>query len=130
MLSEEMQEMVQGQGIIDIVNTYIAVALGSGVVGLSLFCGFFLSAAVGVLRAMRGVPDTKSDAYLLGRVLIATLIGILVMIFTVSSVTIIPTIYWAMAGLCVGYVRLVIDDVQVQGTGSSVTALRTKPLAR
>lgn len=37
----EMEEMRQGQGIIDIVNTYISIALGSGLIGLALFSGFF-----------------------------------------------------------------------------------------
>lgn len=34
--------MIQGQGIIDIVNTTINVALQVGLVGLTLFVAFFV----------------------------------------------------------------------------------------
>ncbi|MGE8385220.1 MAG: O-antigen ligase domain-containing protein, partial [Pseudomonas putida] len=43
----------------------------------------------------------------LGRVLLATLIGILVIIFTVSSITFIPVVYWSIAGLGVAYIQMV-----------------------
>ncbi|MNJ71236.1 hypothetical protein D3C77_677560 [compost metagenome] len=33
--------------------------------------------------------------------------GILVIIFTVSSITIIPTVYWSIAGLGVAYIQRV-----------------------
>ena len=56
----------------------------------------------GAARVSRRDPD----AHLLGQVLLATLLGILVIIFTVSSITVIPVIYWAVAGLGVGYVRM------------------------
>lgn len=36
----EMQSMIQGQGIIDIVNTYIGIALSFGLIGLTLFVVF------------------------------------------------------------------------------------------
>ena len=42
-----MQQLRQGAGIIDIVNTYLLVALVTGLVGLSLFAGFFIAVAVG-----------------------------------------------------------------------------------
>jgi hypothetical protein len=40
-------------------------------------------------------------------VLLATLIGILVIIFTVSSITFIPVVYWSVAGLGVAYIQMV-----------------------
>lgn len=107
--SEEMQELRSASGLIDIVNTYIAVALGSGLVGLSLFVGFFGSTVVGVFRAMRRSSDKGSEQYVLGQALLATLVGILVIIFTVSSITVIPVTYWSVAGLAVGYAQLQIS---------------------
>ena len=44
----EMQEMIQGQGIIDVVNTYIQVALNTGLVGLGLFVLFFAAVLAGL----------------------------------------------------------------------------------
>jgi O-antigen ligase len=101
----EMQDLRQGQGIIDIVNSYLGVGLQSGLVGMSLFCGFFAVVLFGVFRAMRRQPDSDSEMYLLGRVLLATMVGILLMIFTVSSISVIPLIYWSVAGLCAAYAQ-------------------------
>jgi O-Antigen ligase len=102
----EMQDLRQGQGIIDIVNTYLGVGLDSGLLGLGLFCGFFTTVLVGVFRTLGRLHDQQGEAHLLGRTLLATLVGILVMIFTVSSISVIPVIYWSVAGLSVAYVQL------------------------
>lgn len=104
--SPAMQELRQGQGIIDIVNTYLGVALASGLVGLSLFVGFFIAVAVGIFRGMRKLTDKDNGLYLLGQGLFSTLLGILFIIFTVSSITIVPVIYWSVAGLGVAYARM------------------------
>lgn len=103
----ELEEMRQGQGIIDIVNTYISISLEYGLVGLALFVGFFLSALWGLRKAMRSFRDPGEEMARLGRVLFATLVGIMVIIFTVSSITIIPIIYWAVGGLGVAYAQMV-----------------------
>ena len=105
--TSEMKSMRQGQGIIDIVNTYILIALESGIVGLALFAGFFALTLQGIYRAMRAVSARDSEEYLLGRVLLSTLLAILVIIFTVSSITIIPVVYWSVAALGVAYVQMV-----------------------
>jgi hypothetical protein len=101
-----MQQLRTGQGIIDVVNTYVGVALSTGLAGLALFAGFFVAVLAGLVRAMLGVPGRHDERYLLGQGLLATLAGILVTIFTVSSITVIPVIYWTVAGLCAGYARL------------------------
>jgi hypothetical protein len=99
----EMQELVQGQGIVDIVNSYIAVALEFGLVGAGLFVGFFLSIGLGLYRAC--FRTEGSDAILM-RALTATLASMLLTIGTVSSVATIPYIYWSFAGVCVAALRL------------------------
>jgi hypothetical protein len=109
-----MEELRQGQGIIDIVNSYLIVALRSGFVGLGLFLGFFGMIAAGIVRQMRIVPD-DSEIHRLGQALLAVLAGILVMIFTVSSINAVPVVYWAMAGVGMAYAHL---PRQARGTGS------------
>jgi hypothetical protein len=39
-------------------------------------------------------------------VLLSTLLGILVILLTVSSISVIPVIYWSVAGLGVAYARM------------------------
>ena len=46
-----LQDLRQGQGIIDLVNTYVGVTVFHGLIGLMIFLGFFLS---GLLKSIRG----------------------------------------------------------------------------
>jgi hypothetical protein len=105
-LIPEFQDLKQGHGLIDIVNTYVGVGLASGLVGVSIFSGFFIAVAVGTLKSMSKLINRNDELFLLGRALLATLLGILVMIFTISNVMLVPMIYWSVAGLCVGYARM------------------------
>lgn len=99
----KMETMRQGQGIIDMVNTYLQVALPFGLVGLSLFLGAF---GLALFAANRRRARADTDTELIGRALIAAVAGALVTIFTVSSISVIPTLYWVLAGLLVAYARL------------------------
>lgn len=101
----EMQSMIQGEGIVDVVNTYLGVALETGLVGLTLFTTFFVTILLSLRRAIRRFPPHHEEARTLGRALLATLCGILVIIFTVSSISIIPVVYWSVAGIAVAYVQ-------------------------
>ncbi|MBU1690126.1 MAG: O-antigen ligase family protein [Gammaproteobacteria bacterium] len=105
--SPEMEAMRQGEGIIDLVNTYIQITLETGFVGLGLFVGFFALTLLGLYRAMRSIPDRNSEERLLGQALLATLLAVLLIIFTVSSISIIPIVYWSVAGLGVAYAQMV-----------------------
>lgn len=100
-------EALRQNGLIDVVNTYIGIALGQGFVGLGLFVGFFALVVVSVYRSMRSLSDQDCEEHLLGRALLATLLAILFIIFTVSSITFIPIVYWSIAGLGVAYTQMV-----------------------
>jgi hypothetical protein len=101
-----MQQLRQGQGIIDIVNTYLWVGLESGLVGLGLFCAFFLCAGAGILRGMRSLGGRDGELHVLGRALFATLAGMLLIIASLSSIGAVPYLYWSVAGLGVAYARM------------------------
>jgi hypothetical protein len=105
-----MQELKQGgQGIIDIVNSYLAVALGSGVVGLTLFVGVFASVAWKLISALRSPHNERgTEDHLLGRALLAALTVVVVTIATVSSISFIPIVYWCLCGMAAGYAMRVL----------------------
>jgi len=107
-----LEELRQGQGIIDLVNSYLSIALASGLVGLSLFVAFFGVILFSIRKGMQGL-DVNDERHLLGRVLMATIIGILVIIFTVSSINVIPVIYWAVAGLGIAYIRMLNQSTPI-----------------
>jgi hypothetical protein len=96
--------MLQGEGIVDLVNTYLVIALSKGCVGLVFFVGVFVAAAVRLFRAWN-CAGASSEAHLLGRSLISALAAMLVIIATASPILCIPTLYWTLAGLCVGCAR-------------------------
>jgi type III secretory pathway component EscS len=98
-------EDLRAGGIIDIVNSYLNIALSSGLVGLALFLSFFWVILIGIFKGMRGLAK-DGELHLLGRALVASLIGTLVTIVTTSSINVIPFVYWSLAGMGVAYIRL------------------------
>lgn len=101
-----MEELRQGEGIIDIVNVYASVALSFGLVGLSIFVSSFAAIGLSCFRAVRRFTSIDHDFSMLGAGLLACMGGVLVTIATTSNYLSIPYIYWALAGLALVYVRL------------------------
>jgi len=107
-LTNPLMETMRGNdGLIDMVNTYLIVALNSGVVGLALFVGPFAVVGGGIVLALGRMKDKTHELHLLGRALLAALVAILVSIATVSPIVAIPAVYIAVVGMGVGYLRLV-----------------------
>lgn len=77
----EMQELRQGEGIIDLMNGFVNILLSDGFVGLSLF-GFFM--VIGIFKAFRvSVAARKRDQDIskLGACLIACILGSAIMMW-------------------------------------------------
>ena len=109
----ELQVMKQGEGIIDIVNSYIAVALHAGLVGLFFFLGMFATSLLSVRRGMRWARvGGDADGVTLGRALFAILASVMVIIFTVSGIYVVPMIYSILIGLCCYY--FLVQQTQVK----------------
>jgi hypothetical protein len=113
----EMEALRGPEGIIDLVNTYVVIGLRSGLIGLSLFVGFFLVVGLRVHTGMRSLPDRNGERYILGQTLIAALVGILITIATVAPVLAVPAIYWSVAGLGVGYALMLVRSKVAQPAG-------------
>lgn len=96
--------MTQGQGIVDIVNTYVQVGLRSGFLGLGCFAGCLAASLLSVLRARTFSPAPADD---LGRGLAAAQVAVIVTIATVSSIAVVPWVYWCLTGMMLSYARLV-----------------------
>jgi len=100
----EMQQMVQGQGIVDIVNSYIRIMLTTGIVGLILFVSIFISILISAYKIIIAYMMTDKDKFELGSTLVAILVSTLFIISTVSSIGYIPYLYWIFTGLIGAYV--------------------------
>lgn len=124
-----MEELRQGQGIIDLVNTYLIVALNTGFVGLGLYVVFFL---LTLLAAFRGIWSAPMDSELrvLGRSLVAVMIGVLVTIGTVSPINHIPLMLWSTSALCLAFgllkQREAASEKQIFQHGSNKKASDTR----
>lgn len=104
--TEEMESMRQGQGIIDLVNAYIQVALPYGGIGVFVFVVIFLGLLIGCYRTMKTLPVVEVELIRMGRALFATLVSALFIIFTVSSIDYIPVMYWSLAGIMSVYIHI------------------------
>lgn len=100
-----MEELRQGQGIIDLVNTYLIIALNTGLIGLSLYLLFFANIGFGTIRKMKTFSPGE-DAYLLGRAIVGTLGAFLLMIASVSPIYHITLILWSLAAFGLAYSKL------------------------
>jgi hypothetical protein len=112
MQAPELQAMIQGQGIIDIVNSYVGIALEFGLLGLMFFLGIWVTCLNSIRRAMRKSSALHPIYRELGRVLFATLVSIMLVIYTVSGITAIPIVYWSALALAVAYAAVVDSETK------------------
>lgn len=118
-----MQALRGSDGLIDLFSSFVTVGLSSGLVGLSLFVGALLAVALSIYKSVRSLADRNDDRYVLGRALIATYLGILVIIGTVSLIEIIQAILWSVAGVGVAYARMLAHGKAAEAAGSAKSRL-------
>jgi O-antigen ligase len=102
----KMEELRQGEGIIDFVNTYMQVALNYGLVGLSLFLSLILIALTKAYRMLKKCAQSDPDLALLGCSLVACIVGTLVMIAASSFIGAYAQLFYVLAGLAAAYANL------------------------
>jgi O-antigen ligase len=102
----EMEELRQGEGIIDIVNTYLGVALNYGLIGLFFFVSFILVAIMRVYARTRALVRSDPDLVLFGTSLIACIIATLEMIYSASFAMGAQKMFYVLAGLAAAYAKL------------------------
>jgi hypothetical protein len=100
-LNEDMKQLVQGEGIVDMVNSYLGIALSGGFVSLSFFVGSFFVAGLHCLTAMKTLAKSKLEEYSAAVAALAALLCMAVTLGTTSQVTVIPYFVWLVLGLCV-----------------------------
>lgn len=115
---DNMEELRQGQGIIDLMNGYAAVALFSGVIGLALYMGVFLIGAWRTFWSARELSRQGDDFAHLGFALVGCMLGTL---FTIG-VSGTGSIYYVLAGMMAAYVRVSAHDLSTNETAQLVPA--------
>ncbi|MDQ7746413.1 O-antigen ligase family protein [Hydrogenophaga pseudoflava] len=108
----ELQVMMQGEKIIDVVNSYVGAALYSGIIGLTLFAGIFISALHQLRKHSRDSNRASPKAEIMGRALFSTVLATMFIIYTVSSIIAIPVVYWPLVGMCVAFSGMIRDQAR------------------
>ncbi len=88
----QMQDMVQGEGMVDFVNTYLFFALFAGAIGLVIFCLSFLVPMGRLVLIRRLLPPNSAEREVAGFCL-AVLFSAAVMI-TFTSYLRRPSVMW------------------------------------
>ena len=99
---DKMEELRQGQGIIDLMNGYASVALFSGSIGLALYLGVFILGMWRTLQMARAFSRMNDEFSHLGYCLVACMLGTLFFIGTAGT----GSIYYVLAGMMASYVRI------------------------
>ena len=98
-----MEDLRQGEGIIDLVNAYVEVGLFYGLIGLLLFAGFISQALIKAYRFARRMVRPDPDLALLGWSLAACIFGTMVMMATCSLIYGYQKMFYVLGGLAVAY---------------------------
>jgi hypothetical protein len=108
----KLEDLRQGEGIIDIVNTYLGVSLNYGFIGLFFFLSFILLGMTRAYVRVRELSHSDLDLALIGASLTACIAGTLIMIDSNSFNLGPEKMFYLLAGLSTAYARLTISPQQ------------------
>lgn len=103
----KLADLRQGQGIVDFVNAYAGEAVFRGLVGLTVFVGFFIFAGWKAYKAMRATTIVNPALMPLGMSLLSCMFGTLVMISTASLIYGYGKMYFVLGALATAYAAVV-----------------------
>jgi O-antigen ligase len=101
-----MQDLRQGQGIIDVVNSYLEILLDNGFVGLFLVLSFIAIAIIKAWASNRESRTTDPDFSMIGASLVACILATLVMMFDGGFSGGSGKMFYVLAALAAAYVHL------------------------
>lgn len=94
------------EAFVDIVNTYLAIALEFGLVGLSFFVTFFMTLLWRVWLTTKRIQHQDLKIYRIGGVLVCCTISILATIITVGPGQHVELYYWIIGALLCAFSNL------------------------
>jgi hypothetical protein len=102
----KMQDLRQGEGIIDVVNAYVEVLLSCGFVGLSFLLGFMLIGLLKSFALCKRMMIADRDLSILGASLVSCIVGTLIMMMDGSFGGGLERMFYVLAALAAAYVFL------------------------
>ena len=117
----QMQSLKQGEGIIDIVNSYVAIMLDAGIVGLTIYVLPFLIVLNRLISAIRrrqfGPPEGGNR---FAPAFAALILGCLFAIFTASTFSVIPLLLTLLLSLPTAWLALSAEERNSSGAGVDI----------
>jgi hypothetical protein len=113
-----MQDLRQGQGIVDFVNGYLAELLATGFVGLTLFLSVVLAGLRKLLIARKTITLTDERFGMAGTSLASCILGTL-FLWALGGPD--PSVLWALVALAVAYSHAGTSYQAVQLSASPVS---------
>ena len=113
--ASQMQALRQGEGIIDLVNSYIAIALDAGVIGLAIYMLPYVLAFRRMVRAP-GLALREGAAAGTGwfiAIFLALIIALMVTIFTTSTFFTMPFLLVMLLALPIARLTMKSDSVDL-----------------
>jgi O-antigen ligase len=105
--NEALEASRQGQGIIDIVNAYLQVALSAGMVGLTLFVLLMALPIIMLRRLAKKLDAERLEAERdICNLSVVVLSGLGLMLGTISLVGVLPQYLYLFVGIAAGTVRV------------------------
>jgi len=102
----KMQNLKQGEGIVDLVNAYVGILLSSGFAGLFLFLCFALIPLFQALSCTLKFRKADPDMGLLGASLVSCILAMLLLLENGSFIRGPEKLYYALIGLTAAYAYL------------------------
>ncbi len=111
----QMQSLQQGEGIIDLVNSYVAIALDAGLIGLVVYLmpyAITISRLLGAAspEGRAGQPDGPGGVAF-GAVFVSLTVAILCTIFTTSTFALMPFLLTLLLALPVARLSMPTEEV-------------------
>lgn len=111
---ENLEDLRQGQGIIDLVNVYATVAMLYGLIGLTLFITPFLMGMFETWKASRQSTFVDLELSRLGASLFACMLGTAFFLATCSLYMAVPYVFYLLCGLSVAYGQIYTIEKQIE----------------
>jgi O-antigen ligase len=93
-----MKDLTGRYDFVDIVNTYLRIALGYGVIGVAMYIAIFAKILFSMLKSIFIAGDKEGS--FLAKTLFSITISFAIMIFTVSQASFLSFYNWVIFGLC------------------------------
>ncbi len=119
----DMSILIQGQGIVDVVNSYVNILLSYGIFALLMYTILFVYLLIIVYKQAKLIEPMNDEIGRLGYALVSIFLSLLFIISTVSSIDLIPYIIWITVALMAGYSRLAHDYLKTQHLNKASTSI-------